>query len=451
MALFSGSMPGVYTLLYWTILASVAHHGSVFAGVCSTNCNCSSESVPLLGDKVYFALRCSDDDIDVENASRADIFYYTSSDLSSVGVMDTNILHNFNNLKYLVIDGGVQSLTFIPQIASLRILHITHTYISYIADDVIFRISRNLLSLSLAYNEIEVISDDAFAGLDNLQTLNLSHNRMGKVPSALLKSLPNLNTLDLSHNSIRSVSSAEFDGLHSLLWLNLTDNIINSLEFIQFPGSGVSLSVKNNPLNHFAWHANTDAKLSSLEIGSHFLLEIKTNTFANAIIGKLSITNCSQLRLVDAHVFVNSTVANVSVTNNPQLEFIDPKAFSNLINLKDVDISYNKLRSIPETFSQLPSLDSVLAIGNPLLCDCTMSWLSDTDIEVNVGSSFNSSCKADIIQSVCTPRLLYRTSNLTTIDEGTSTTLRCKVGQSEYLNTFLNQQLNNYNFGYNIL
>ena len=409
------------------VLLYFAQNKPISAGVCSASCNCSSENVPQLDNKEYFILRCSDELVDVSNASLADVFYYKASGDSVI--MDSNILHRFYNLKFLSIDGGVQSLSSIPEIVSLRILEIMHTSISYLPEQGFASISGRLTFLSLTFSDLEAFSNDAFAGLDYLETLNLSHNGIEKVSSALLSNLNALQILDLSFNNIRSVSSSDFAGLKFLRRLNLDNNNIYSLSFIAFSNSGVSLSVQGNPLSILSWQGNTKTRLSSLRLGGNSLTLLQKKTFVNVNIETISITSSDKLRLIDREAFVNVTVANISITNNSKLEYIDPQIFKNVKNLRHIDISFNKLRIVPRALSRLPSIESIVAMGNPLLCDCNIRWIGNSDSKVNIDSSCTSQKDTTKrLPTKCLPRLVYRSNNVTTIDEGLATTLRCKVG-----------------------
>ncbi|XP_067931039.1 leucine-rich repeat neuronal protein 1-like [Watersipora subatra] len=386
--------------------------------------------MPELGSGLYYVLSCSDGGFyGLSNVSNVDVFYYRASESS--GNMDSDILDEFSDLKYLEIDGGVRTLAFVPPIPSLKILSLIYTSITYLSNNALSNISRILMSLSLTFSEIEVISEEAFAGLTDLLHLDLSHNRMEKVYTS--RHLTNLQSLDLSFNFIRSVSSSDFSGFHSLLQLNLDGNIISSLSYLEFPSSGFALSIKANPLQNISWLGKSIRRLQSLELSGTLLLAVSKNTFTNTYFDSLKITNCGKLRLVEAQAFINITVTNLTISNNPSLEFIDSAAFKDIHSIKHLDLSSNRLHLIPEELSLLPLLKHISVLNNSLYCDCNMNWMFTPKVKIIIESANSSAlCAAGDetrrAQSICLPSVVFRSPNATVIDEGSSALLRCKVG-----------------------
>lgn len=86
--------------------------------------------------------------------------------------------------------------------------------------------SPNILSLDLAYNELESdkLTPDIFRGPENdekyapirLQTLRLSHNKLNYLDKLLFEHTPYLKNLDLSHNPIKSFDDGSESALTSL-------------------------------------------------------------------------------------------------------------------------------------------------------------------------------------------------------------------------------------------
>jgi Leucine-rich repeat (LRR) protein len=60
--------------------------------------------------------------------------------------------------------------------------------------------------LNLENNQIELISDRAFAGLNHLRKLSLSHNRLAVLSRGLLGGVSTIIHLDLRFNSLETIT-----------------------------------------------------------------------------------------------------------------------------------------------------------------------------------------------------------------------------------------------------
>ncbi|KAF5269850.1 hypothetical protein FQA39_LY18897 [Lamprigera yunnana] len=60
--------------------------------------------------------------------------------------------------------------------------------------------------LDLEANQIEFISDRAFAGLTHLWKLNLSYNKLKSLRSTLLDGVPAIMNFDLRHNDLETLT-----------------------------------------------------------------------------------------------------------------------------------------------------------------------------------------------------------------------------------------------------
>jgi Leucine rich repeat len=60
-----------------------------------------------------------------------------------------------------------------------------------------------LVTLSFRHNQIDVLADDAFMGLNSLLKLDLSYNGIVAVSEASLKHMNRLESLDFTHNFLR--------------------------------------------------------------------------------------------------------------------------------------------------------------------------------------------------------------------------------------------------------
>ena len=64
-----------------------------------------------------------------------------------------------------------------------------------------------LLSLSLAFNDIKTLYKDSFSGLGELKSLFLSYNQITSVPEGTFDNLVSLTDLDLRNNQVDSYTT----------------------------------------------------------------------------------------------------------------------------------------------------------------------------------------------------------------------------------------------------
>lgn len=212
--------------------------------------------------------------------------------------------------------------------------------------------------LSLNSNSITKISQNTFSGSSSLTKISLHNNVILEIEDGAFDSLNHLSELDLSKNSITCIT--DFN-LSNLTVLNLSKN---SVEFFQ--------SSKSE--SHY--------KLKSLDLSenkmSYFPLLLEKN--------ELQYLDISRNRL-----------QSINVTGNPEYSYIFPK-------LRHLDMSYNQLRSIPESFFKCIRSLEVLNVSN----NCLSSFSATGCLRVVkiIDLSFNS------LQS-----LMFKENTLETLEE----------------------------------
>lgn len=120
---------------------------------------------------------------------------------------------------------NIERLQPLPTTDAKILFTCRHCHIAEIASHA-FIDSPNILSLDLAYNELESdkLNPDIFRGPENdenyapirLQTLRLSHNRLTYLDKMLFEHTMYLRNLDLSHNPMKTFSDGTEMALSSL-------------------------------------------------------------------------------------------------------------------------------------------------------------------------------------------------------------------------------------------
>ncbi|CAK6983524.1 uncharacterized protein LOC128374511, partial [Scomber scombrus] len=348
-----------------------------------------------------------------------------------------------------VFPGSIQSMK------RLRYLNLQDNMLSKVPDDIRGLSSLEILDLSSNY-VIELGCGD-FLNTTRLTELNLSNNRIAKLDSCAFENLEDLKVLDLSNNLLLTFGGAFKTGLQKLEFLHLSKNFVSVLEKGDFEALGSvkyldvvldnikrvtkkafdgmnnleTLNVKLplqfeidfsglHQLKSLTEHFNTDDSFQSTPPnpekvvykfkylksctvickGDHcgFPLDVPTYIYR-------AMKNLEEFTAVkvfvsapDPTTFVpNLKIKNVTIQQTDLTEF-DPFLFRLIPNLRSLDLSRNKLRSldflaqanlsvlswlklsenkltvINETvFRSLPALTYLDLLGNPFTCDCSNS------------------------------------------------------------------------------
>lgn len=195
-----------------------------------------------------------------------------------------------------------------------------------------FNRTRRMVNLNLSYNRIEDITE-AFTQLVDLKKLSLSNNRIRYIRDRTFHANGNLNHLNLGENRIEWLGQRAFEGLVSLQNLFIDHNMLLHL---------------NGSVRHMP-------QLRTLHMYNNSLLSLSRNDFVDV------------RRLAYIYAFRN----NISRVDG---------AFTQLVNLQGVGLQSNQLstmrrKSFPNS---LKTLETLVVEGNPLLCDCQITWLLDS-------------------------------------------------------------------------
>ena len=137
--------------------------------------------------------------------------YLDHNEIDVIDEMTFKLIHSKNNERQRVL-------------LSLTKLSLYFNAIKIVADNA-FEDLKNLKALNLANNRLKIIGSEMFVGLDLLEFLDLSNNRLGSVYSTAFKPLKNLISLKLHHNKLIEIP----EKLPMLEWLDVSFNLIRSI------------------------------------------------------------------------------------------------------------------------------------------------------------------------------------------------------------------------------
>lgn len=170
---------------------------------------------------------------------------------TSLGNLNSNILHRFYNLEELKLNNAQLSefdFSWIDNYKHLRWINIAENNLKIMKNVSILASFVNLYSLHVEGNQLE----NTLELIENLSPsvhyLHLSGNYIGEVNETTLRMLPNLQNLYLDHTNL-SFTSGLFEPLKQLQAIDISFNDLPSLDLTLIPGQQIwSLNLKGNNL-----------------------------------------------------------------------------------------------------------------------------------------------------------------------------------------------------------
>ncbi|NXB15067.1 LRRN4 protein, partial [Rhagologus leucostigma] len=252
-----------------------------------------------------------------------------------------------------------------------------------------------LETLDLSNNLLEEVNGTEIANLPQLRVLSLRHNHLwsvrwgSEVLSSLLK-------LDLSFNKLSSVPSCHGSALPNLRWLSLAGNPlieIQPLAFSCYPQLQVlNLSATllgqddSRGIRESAFAISTDPNeamnrpgnsISVLDLSKTFLEKIQpewTRDLAN--LRSLHLTKMLRLRSLDSNFFKSLPgLRELHCQDSHSLGFIQTEMFDSAPHLSHLSFENCNLSSFNPWNTSSSDGITISLYGNPLLCNCQLSWL----------------------------------------------------------------------------
>lgn len=280
--------------------------------------------------------------------------------------------------------------------------------------------SPSLRSVSLSSNSITKIAQNTFSSSSALAKISLHNNVILEIEDGAFDSLSELTELDLSKNSIACI--ADFN-LCNLKVLNLSKN---SMELFQSARSTdlyklVSLDLSENKMSHFPLLPQNNI-LEYLDVSRNRIQSVNMTdspeTRSTAILTQLKYLDLSynQLQSLPESFFYcmlslrvlkvsNNCISSFSVTTEPVLSTV-----------VIMDLSHNSLQSLEFGQNTLKSLEELLLQGNNLasvdhqifqgLPNLKHLQLQQNNLEV-CASGHNHRDLTDCVSFTCIPNLKF--------------------------------------------
>ncbi|XP_029817528.1 leucine-rich repeat neuronal protein 4 [Manacus vitellinus] len=252
-----------------------------------------------------------------------------------------------------------------------------------------------LETLDLSNNLLEEVNGSEIANLPRLRVLSLRHNHLWAV-SWGPEALSSLLKLDLSFNKLSSVPSCHSSALPNLRWLSLAGNPLLEIQPLAFSCSP-QLQVLNlsatllgqedsRGIRESAFAISTAPREATDRPGNSIHVLDLSGTFLEKIqpewtrdlpnLRSLHLTKMPRLRSLNTD-FVKSMpgLQELHCQDSPSLGFVRTEMFDSAPHLSHLSFENCNLSSFNPWDTNSSDGITINLSGNPLLCDCQLSWL----------------------------------------------------------------------------
>ncbi|XP_004928446.1 connectin [Bombyx mori] len=281
---------------------------------------------------------------------------------------DDPIWPNFSSqseLEHLIFNArSDDALTFIPAKAIVRLDKLKHVTIQFGTIKRIppyaFTNSSTLRQIVLKSTKITKLEKHAFSRLMMLSNLSLDDNQIEELKRESFYNLPNLHILHLSNNNISLIHEGCFKHLNNLIELRLDYNYISVVTREMFEGleNLSKLNLRHNKLTMIG-------NLAFTELWG--LKELMLDNNAIEYISERAFGGLAQLRKLWLSGNRLTTFYEDALEDMRSLVVLDLR--NNLLET----ISYEAIRPLVENVKS--SSAAVYLEGNPLDCNCRLSWI----------------------------------------------------------------------------
>ena len=320
-------------------------------------------------------------------------------------IRDTDF-NNLTNLKELYLSDN--RLSHAPSASFRYLLNLTKLILARnkftkLVPRLFYKLDK-LIYLDLSENPIQEVHPDDFKDIKSLEYLLVGGCQLQKVHSLIYQSLPNLIELDFSNNQFHFISPYEFisltklkvlklngnkisvlvdytfSGLYHLEVVNLSNNIITSLSSCTFCNSSIkTLYISNNKFTSFQPRGLEPLSYSLMALFADANQHLIDSTLSIAYLIKplrrlkyLSLTSLLLDDNIQDSTFYNlQTLQFLNFSNNHFVN-LSSRVFDQLVHLKILDLSFNKINSIREELinklMNISSLEAIYFNDNPWSC-----------------------------------------------------------------------------------
>ena len=237
---------------------------------------------------------------------------------------------------------------------TLEMLNLTFNQLGIITDET-FNGLNQITKLYLSNNWLATVRDGGFSGLNQLKYLYLDKNRLETVSAAWFSQLTQLDHLNLGRNQLRTIPFDAFDGLSQLTRLDLTSNRMKTVNAAWF-----------RQLTQLEYLSLSDNRLETIPQDAFYgLNQLTSLSLSSNRLATLNATWFSKLQRLE-YLYLSYN----------QLEIIPDNAFNGLKKLMCLYLDNNRLTTVSSAlFRSVSYLIDMSIDRNRLVCDCGLAWL----------------------------------------------------------------------------
>ncbi|CAH0562087.1 unnamed protein product [Brassicogethes aeneus] len=391
------SSRGIVNIIgFWLLVAMIGSVSRSDGALCPAVCRCEEEALTTSCanaalEFVPIQLNPEVKNIDLSNNKISNLhFTFTfydklvQLDLSSnkISTLGSANFEYQRALKHLNLSSNeIEKLSkdSLKGLKALKVLDISYNRLEKLTS-IAFRELHSLLILKLRGNRLMHFEDGLFKSTKHLEELWVEDNQFLVVPSSALSDVQTLRHLSLSRNLIESIAEGEMAQLSQLSTLQLDGNVISDINPKALAPllSLDHLDISDN--NFTALPTNSISKLSNLttlRFSGNFINNIPSLAFRGLFHLKyVKLDRLQNLETIDPRAFVDNVhLEKVIMDFNIAMEKLPTRLFHGNPKLKCVSVRYNKLESLEVTHFPLDQLRELKVGGNPLQCNCSLSWL----------------------------------------------------------------------------
>lgn len=319
----------------------------------------------------------------------------------------------FYNLKQLNISGGIAAIAehaFDSMKDQIELINLSDNKLQVIPENLFNNMTR-LKHLEFNYNKITRLSGSLFRNLPKLNIIKFEWNEISELDDNVFQNVPNLETVYFFDNKLTKIPFKALQNVQSLKHLNLGFNKISSVgdQGLQYKWLNLTeIALDSNTISDLTVFPKYAPNLEILNLGFNQFSTIPPSTWTNLGSLKHLNLNGNKMKTLEADVFSGlKNVDHIFLRNLPDLESIGSRVFTDMKNLKYVDIAMNsKLRQIHEDAFQdteitnlyldnnglttvaqkllpLNTLAHLSLFNNSWNCDCNLRWILDPNIVYN--------------------------------------------------------------------
>uniref|UniRef100_A0A8C0EYZ2 Leucine rich repeat neuronal 4 n=1 Tax=Bubo bubo TaxID=30461 RepID=A0A8C0EYZ2_BUBBB len=245
-----------------------------------------------------------------------------------------------------------------------------------------------LRALWLRQNHLQAVrwGDEA---LSRLLYLDLSFNKLSSVPSCHSSALPNLSWLSLAGNPLIEIQPLAFSCYPQLHFLNLSATLLGWDDSRGIRESAFAISTSPSEATN-----RPGSTINMLDLSGTFLEKIQpewTRDLPN--LRSLHLTKMSRLKSLDTDFFKSMPgLQELNCQDSRSLSFVRTEMFDSAPHLSHLSFENCNLSSFNPWNTS--SSDSIIIslYGNPLVCDCQLSWLLSKPTKVVLQKAWETLC-----------------------------------------------------------